>query len=1132
MPNTFRISVAGGIDAVSDLALSDDGRVVYMENLDVRGGIARPYNVPKIDPNLTVTEGSIQIYSYRGRLIFSAARRSYVSEYMNDLERIHWTEYGDYPMKMVSGVEVSLGTPRPSTFPLLNAGKAVAPTNITLTESTGGSLSEDTPISFRLAYSTPLGVFPASGVIKTDITVDDSRLTLSWENPVTDIPVIEIYLFMGTGKDDESFLKSLPAKTVTYEIRTIVASSGELATLYNQALNYQYCVTYVRNVMGVENESGPSAPSPSIVAAASRKVTFSPWSEGILDSLNTVTWANPAQPNFELVLGSELAGYSVGNALTVESIVSETDTDRILCTFSVQHHYCDRARIMIAGCSPDPFAGLPVEIQVEDGMSDSCYLIVGYDFVAPGADLAGVTAYRVASVQIASMHFNPDAAAVEVVASSAHTFASEWVQFTGFSDTNWNNQHLKVIPDVDDSTRFFVPSVAMPIGYAGSTGCEAKMALTSLAYATTGATGTMPAIGDILYMDFASTGTTGAANIKDALEALYVADDGVLVNHNLPGATVAGGASYTAGIQFVPKNDYITHRRLYRTGGTSSFQLVRELRLGELEFLDAIPDSGLGDILPTLYTDNDVGVVFEPAPFGLDGLTSHYGMGFAWDPSSNQLRWTPINMMDAWPPEFYRNFDSRILHIESFNQALCVFCEDGIYRIEGTVPSNLMRHKTKAAPCRAGGSVQFLNNSLIYLSDQGLMAFNGQESKCLTDLKIPGEFWLGTSRYLDGSEPGGYLVPFGQNAAFERLRGPDLPSVTPRCLMPYLVQHSNQRGVRSFVHYGKYYLYWGGDCSEYAAQTMVCIDFSSPQSPICILGIKAQDVFVDELQRVHMLLRAPCSFTWDCPTSIANPTPGEVVIPTEFTVTVSGGSSFVWTLTNLRGQTVTFVSAAGSNPMTIDSYAIDSTFTLTCVVDGVTTLTQVIQAGTAQEFVLNCPSTATIPTGSADLLAASIEHGWTFGWSIEDSHSGLAAFTGATDEEAVGIGVFDGFPDGDTFTVSCLVDGVTTLSQVVTVGYEVVAPTWDCPTTLPYAAPGEPLGLVVTVTGGSTYSWIAYLAVGNEAQITSESDQAICVLSYGVPFGEDPSFSVVFTLECTVDGTTVLSQEITMDGPP
>ena len=277
--------------------------------------------------------------------------------------------------------------------------------------------------------------------------------------------------------------------------------------------------------------------------------------------------------------------------------------------------------------------------------------------------------------------------------------------------------------------------------------------------------------------------------------------------------------------------------------------------MDELLFFDVLPDSFLGEPIPTIVDVAGITVVVEPPPEGLDGLTTHYNIGFAFEPSSNRLRWTLTGQMDAWPADFYRGFDNRILALKSFNQALCVFCEDGVYRIEGTDPGRLYRHKTKAAPCRAGGSVQFLNNSIIYLSDQGLMEFNGQESRCLTDLKIPGEFWLANSRYLDSTDPDYYLVPFAQNAAFERLRGNDLPDVTPRSLMPYLAQHVNSRGIRSFIRYGKYYLYWGQDIDGYDAQTMVCVDFSAPGAPISVIGIKAIDVFVDEIERVHMLLK-------------------------------------------------------------------------------------------------------------------------------------------------------------------------------------------------------------------------------------------------------------------------------------
>jgi hypothetical protein len=76
--------------------------------------------------------------------------------------------------------------------------------------------------------------------------------------------------------------------------------------------------------------------------------------------------------------------------------------------------------------------------------------------------------------------------------------------------------------------------------------------------------------------------------------------------------------------------------------------------------------------------------------------------------------------------------------------------------------------------------------------------------------------------------------------------------------MPYAVSRTTQRdGIRSFIKYGKYYIYWGADYPEFAAQTMLCIDFSAPGHPITVIGVKAVDAFVDELERIHMILACP-----------------------------------------------------------------------------------------------------------------------------------------------------------------------------------------------------------------------------------------------------------------------------------
>lgn len=1089
---TFRVSVAGGIDAVTDLAVSDGRHVLYMENLDVRSGKAVPYRLPSVNPNVVPPAGSVQVFAYRGRILFNLpGRRSYAAEFYDNRERIYWTQYGGNPEKMIDGTTVPLGTPRPAS-PVVSTGDAIAPQNIVLAISTtGGNLPAGESISFRLAYRTALGVFPASGSVVTTIpsTVLNAKITLSWSNPSTVVPVSEILVFVGDGTGDERFVAALGAKATTYEYPAAVAATGEAATLYDQGYAYQYCVTYLRDVNGVQNESGPSAPTPAFQSTLARKVVVDPWSEGLMDSDNLVTWgAN--HPPFHLLDVWHIPGAGGLSALTVLSIVQDPLTGQVIATFDGPHSFHDGERIYFAGCSPNPFANpnfttaadttardaispsdrvigmlvkttadgftwqlqgdientdwvnvtgtpaasLPVEIQVADATVsgsekfNQCVLMVPAGFVPPGENLSGVTAFRVVSVQLAKMDFNPQSGVLDLYTVAPHTFGTEKATFSGFTDSTWNDS-IQVIGDPNNPLRLFVPNMSLPTdAVTGLSTCYAAKALTQVAYDLgTGsllysATETTQA-GTNMAVDYATvtasgvTGPTGpqGAGINETIiyqggsttAACPILDDilyltptstvkmparvvgtparGLLLNADVPGASGSGPA-YTSGLQFVPYNDYISRRRIYRAGGSTNFQQVAELPLDEIEFLDAIPDAGMGQVLPTLYTQDDVDVVFEPAPFGLTGLTPHYKMLFAWDPSSNELRWTPEGQYDAWPPEFYQGFDYRILGLLSFNQALCVFCEDGIYRMDGSVSTGLVRHKTKAAGCRAGGSIQEIRNAAIYLGDEGIMSFSGQESVCLTDLKIPAEFWLATSRYLESSDPGQALVPFTQNAAFERLVGITLPGVTPPCLEPYRVDPKHymqaQDALRSFVLFGRYYLYWGDDFPAYAAQTMVCIDFSAPGTPIGIIGLKAVDAFVDELNQVHMILPGIAAESGGTPAVVTSIT----LTPTAFALTtgeeatimaiIVGNQTVTWSVDGIENGNATVGTITGNgDSVTYRAPASGGEHTITCAssVDGAISAVSTVSVTLASSVsIALSPSVVSLLAGAQTSLSAVV----------------------------------------------------------------------------------------------------------------------------------------------------------------
>ena len=1011
MPETFRVSVVGGIDAVTDLAKSDQQHVLYMENLDVRSGTARPMNLPLLNPNIVIPDGTVQIYSYRGRLLLNGkGRRSYAAEFMDGRDRIYWTQYGGNAQKMILGVTVPLGQ-NPPAMPTVTTGEAISPENVLLTvEPSTGTLTQGTTVSFRLAYNTAQGIFPASGAVTTTIQTAGSAIKLTWSNPTLPIPVSETWIFAGNGTGNEKFLVAVGAKASEFLYATAQGTSGASAAAYDQNYNYQYCLTYLREVNGVQDESGPSSPTPPYESILSRSVAFDPWSEGLMNSPNLVTWGS-GQPGFQFIAAANLPGSGVANALSVTSITQDS-RGQIIATFTTPHAFCDGEWIFIKGLSPDPFANqtfpgvanyaavtgyanptnnlilheldnntfwqyqtntwvditstgvgsLPVQIQVDDaasagvGMFNSVKLLVGNSFSIPGTGLVGVTAYRETTANIQSMAFNPSTGALDVYPSTPHTFGTERVVFAGITDKAWIDPlGVMVIGDPGDCLRFFVEGMTLPQDQTDFTSATVKKMLTGLEYVNageidysstaetqygqntqvtyatvtsggvtgltgpqgygvneqitytlSGATAPLPILGDVLYVNMTTTEA-----VKVPVYVRGVPAMGLLLTTLIPGAGDTSGPVYTSGIQFIPHNDYIIKRRLYRTGGTPVFQLVAELDLDTVTYADAIPDSGLGDALPTLFTSDDIEVVVAPPPFGLTGLVIHYGMGFAWDPSNNRLRVSLQGNLDAWPEDLYWDFDYRILCLLSYNHNLYVFTEDGVYYMSGTTPTTLQKFRSKAAGCRAGGSVQIVGNTVIYLIDQGLAAFDGQNSLPLTNLKIPPEFWLANSGYASGTDPGQFLVPFAQNAAYPRLAGNNLPAVPPD-LMPYMTQAdlymAVQQSIRSFDLYGKYFLYWGADFPFFPASTMISIDFSAPESPIVVMGIKAVDIYKDEINRVHMLLNgvsavggggAPLesvSVTLNT-TSIALNVGEEVSLM----ATVSSNSSVVWSVDGVAG---------------------------------------------------------------------------------------------------------------------------------------------------------------------------------------------------------------------------------------
>lgn len=846
---TQRVFISDGMDAVTDLSMIGDQRsAAFVSNMDLRGMMAKPVRGPRILRRSTDMI-PVQYFRYRGKEILSERRRSYIAHMYDGRERIYWTEERGEAKKMIEGIELPLGVNRPIYAPGVVKGSALAPSGIKIVVEAGGSLTKDSLVSFRLAYRTRSGILPASGSVSAKIDAAASKVRLTWTNPVMDEQPSEIVVFYGSMEGQERMVGTIGAGSTEYLFSGVI-SGMEPATVYDQEETFQYAYTFVQNVAGIETESGPSAPSVRVKSSSGRKIQFNPWLEGLRDS-SSLRKLEHYGLRFQFVKLSGLTGSDEANAVGVVSISEDAETGQCVMVVSESYAFVDGEMVIVAGLTPDPFGGMPVELRPVAGNPVAYELLVPTGFAYPGTGLVGVTAFRRTSSPIASVIYNHNTGLIEIKTTTAHTLRSgRKAIFKGFSDPSWNGREYEVLTDFADPKKLFVEGVKAPSDTVFSTQTVELAACGLYVHGLYG--DIIPSAGDIAYIE--TDDYTGTPNALGRIGDSLIVD--AQIPNQLDNPVLSPAAGYATGLSWVPKNDYIVLRRLYRVGGTGLFRHVADVELSRSEYLDVLPDEALGNPMTSWYKARGIDVIFEPPPFGLVGLRSHYDMGFAWDPASNRLYFTPKGQYDAWPSNFFFKFDHRILATVPYDQALIVLCEDRPYRIDGTEPTNLVKTSARSASgCKAGGSAQVVNNRLIYLADEGLVMFDGQDTHALTEQRIPSEFWRGMSRYEPASSgPNSFLVPVQQDAAFYRLRDVSLPLGMPEAIVPYLPSSKPLYAIKSFTKNSRYFLYWSADTREAEAQTMICVDFGRKEMPITVIGLKVVDVFVDELERAWAII--------------------------------------------------------------------------------------------------------------------------------------------------------------------------------------------------------------------------------------------------------------------------------------
>lgn len=185
-------------------------------------------------------------------------------------------------------------------------------------------------------------------------------------------------------------------------------------------------------------------------------------------------------------------------------------------------------------------------------------------------------------------------------------------------------------------------------------------------------------------------------------------------------------------------------------------------------YSDAATDADLGgvDILTT--DDNDT-------PPALTGICGPYnGMMFGW--LGDTVYWSKVGKYDAWPADGGQQFEfgSDVTSCAVFGNYVVVLCPDGLYTLFGDDPAQMSRSKalTKQG-CVAGRTAVDAGRYLLYLSPDGVCAFDGAYSLVISDPKLSKATFSALSSPFGAFHDGHYHLFHSTGSIIGDFRGAD-----------------------------------------------------------------------------------------------------------------------------------------------------------------------------------------------------------------------------------------------------------------------------------------------------------------------------------------------------------------------
>ena len=173
----------------------------------------------------------------------------------------------------------------------------------------------------------------------------------------------------------------------------------------------------------------------------------------------------------------------------------------------------------------------------------------------------------------------------------------------------------------------------------------------------------------------------------------------------------------------------VTTIKLYRLGGNFSvMSLVVDLANTSTTYSDNIIDTA---ILATTLTSQQNGT----PQVELKYLTEANAMFFG--AKADKLYFSDIAFINAWSPYYFIDFDADITGIGATQNGILVFTQYKTYIVTGTSPNALSKYLLHGSQgCISHKSIQFVKNTLIWLSLDGICASAGTDVQVITRDKL------------------------------------------------------------------------------------------------------------------------------------------------------------------------------------------------------------------------------------------------------------------------------------------------------------------------------------------------------------------------------------------------------------